>query len=373
VNYINALGRFVDPHTIECTDKKGAKTNITGEHILIAVGGRPKLLGLPNEAECCITSDDLFSLPKAPGKTLCIGASYISLECAGFCNGLGYDTTVMVRSIFLRGFDQDCAEKIAENMAQLGTKFIRGAVPTALEKEGERTRVTWKNADGSTGVDVFDTVLVAVGRYALTEQLGLEAVGVKLDPSSKKVIGGGELPGHSEQSSVPHIFAIGDCLQGRPELTPVAIQAGRLLSRRLYDGSDVTMDYTNVPTTVFTPYEYGCVGLSEEEAIAKYGEDNVEVYISNYKPLELTVPHRGDNMCNVKVLCVLSEYEKIVGMHIVGMHAGEIIQGFALAVKLGVTKRQLDNLVGIHPTSAEEFTDLSVTRRSGASANKSGC
>jgi len=372
VTYINAKGRFLDAHTVECTDKKGKATPHTAARFVVCVGGRPKYLDIEGDRELCITSDDLFSRPKPPGKTLCVGASYVSLECAGFLTGLGYDTTVMARSIFLRGFDQDCAEKIVENMGILGTKFIRGAVPKALAKDGDRVKVTWQNTDGSTGEDVYDTVLLAVGRYAVTGGLGLEELGVKMDASGK-IVGGGPLPGSTEQSSVEHIYALGDCLKDRPELTPVAIQAGRLLARRLYDGDDTVMDYVNVATTVFTPTEYGCVGLTEEEAIAKYGEDDVEVYLSNYKPLEYTVAHRGDNLCRVKVICVISEFEAIVGMHIIGANAGEVIQGFGMAIKLGITKKQLDNLVGIHPTSAEEFTTVTVTRRSGQSADKKGC
>jgi len=371
VTYFNAKAKFTDAHTIECTDKKGGVTTHTAERFIVSVGGRPRYPGVPGDKECCITSDDLFSLQKAPGKTLCIGASYIALECAGFLTGLGYDTTVMVRSIFLRGFDQDCAEKISDNMATLGTKFLRGAVPTGFVKEGEQVRVHFKK-DGADASDVFDTVLLAIGRDAITD-IGLESIGVKLNPANKKIIGGGGGVGGAEQSSVENIYALGDCLDGRPELTPVAIQAGRLLARRLYDGDDTQMDYHLVPTTVFTPYEYGCVGLSEEEAIAKFGEDDVEVYISNYKPLELFVPARGDNMCRVKIITVISEFERVVGLHVVGPHAGEITQGFALAVKMGVTKKDMDNLVGIHPTSAEEFTDVRVTRRSGASADKKGC
>ena len=145
----------------------------------------------------------------------------------------------------------------------------------------------------------------------------------------------------------------------------MGVQAGKLLARRLFGGSSAQMDYTNVATTVFSPLEYGCVGLSEEEATEKYGTDGLEVYHSVFKPLEWTVPLRGDNSHFCKIICVKAENDRVVGMHIVGVNAGEVIQGFTLGVKLGATKADIDNLVGIHPTVAEEFTTLSVTKSSG--------
>eukprot|EP00285_Hemiselmis_virescens_P001021 CAMPEP_0173415762 /NCGR_PEP_ID=MMETSP1356-20130122/85033_1 /TAXON_ID=77927 ORGANISM="Hemiselmis virescens, Strain PCC157" /NCGR_SAMPLE_ID=MMETSP1356 /ASSEMBLY_ACC=CAM_ASM_000847 /LENGTH=496 /DNA_ID=CAMNT_0014378035 /DNA_START=226 /DNA_END=1716 /DNA_ORIENTATION=+ len=377
VKYLNSLARFVDAHTIELTDKKGEKTTCTADKIIIATGGRPKYLGLPNERECCITSDDLFSMEKAPGKTLVVGASYVALECAGFLTGLGYDATIMMRSIPLRGFDQQCAEHIAKYMETHGTSFIRGVIPSAFEKlPSGKVKVSWKATAGDGGElasDEYDTVLIAIGRYALTDECNAAAAGVEVNASSKKVVGKGTGVGGTEQSSVENIFAIGDVLHGYDELTPVAIRAGILLARRLFGGSKKQMDYVNIPTTVFTPVEYGCVGLAEEDAIAKYGADDIEVYHTAFKPLELTVPQRGDNASYAKVICVISQQQKIVGMHILGWNCGEIIQGFGIGLKMGAKFEDLEDLVGIHPTAAETFCTLKITKRSGGDYMSAGC
>lgn len=375
VKYMNAYATFVDPHTVEAVDKKGMKTTITADTFVIATGGRPKVPDIPG-AELTISSDDIFNMKSPPGKTLVIGASYVALECAGFIHGVGYDTTVMMRSIPLRGFDQQMAGKIKDYMVEGGIPFIEGAVPTAVEGVSDgKKRVSWATSAGEMGADEFDTVLVAVGRDVCTGALGLEAAGVELNSRSGKVFTVGE------QTNVPHIYAIGDIIDGEAltppskltELTPVAIQAGKLLAARLYGGATGMMDYTNVPTTVYTPIEYGCVGLAEEDAEAVYGAENLEVYHSYFKPLEWTVPHRGDNACYAKLICDINDSERVVGLHVVGPNAGEMTQGFGVAMKLGATKATFDETVGIHPTSVEQFTTLSVTKRSGVSAETTGC
>jgi len=330
------------------------------------MGGRPKYLDIPGAMEYGITSDDLFSLPKSPGKTLVIGASYVALECAGFLTGFGYDTTVMARSIFLRGFDQEMAELVAKYMEEAGTKFIRPSIPTKLVKlPSGKLQVFWMQ-DGAEKSDEFDTVLCAIGRLAETTKIGLDKAGVVVDPSS------GKIPAVNEQTNVPHIYALGDVLLGRPELTPVAIHAGRLLARRLFANSTRQMDYDNVPTTIFTPIEYGCCGLTEEDAISRYGGDNIEVFHSFFKPLEWTVAHKQDDACYCKLI-VKKDNDVVVGFHYVGPNAGEITQGYGVAMKAGAKKEHFDEAVGIHPTVAEEFTMLSVTKRSGSSAKKGGC
>lgn len=370
VDYRNVLGSFKDAHTIETVDKKGKKVDITARRILIAVGGRPKPLDIPG-GEHAISSDDLFSLERAPGKTLVIGASYVALECAGFLTGLGFDATVMVRSILLRGFDQQMADKIGEAMEHHGTKFIRPATPTQIVKgEDGRLTVTWLNAEtGGTHSDVFDSVFVATGRNADTTKLNLGAAGVKAEADGKLACNG-------EQTNVPHIYAIGDVLSGRPELTPVAIAAGRLLARRLYGNATEGMDYDRIPTTVFTPLEYGACGLSEEDAAARYGGlgEGIEVYHSTFSPLEWAVPeHRHDVQCYVKVIVAVKDGNRVVGFHVLGPNAGEITQGWAAALRLGATFESFSTTIGIHPTMSEEFTTLSVTKSSGASAEKGGC
>jgi thioredoxin reductase (NADPH) len=202
VTYLNKLAKFKDAHTIEATDKKGQTSEITAARFIIAVGGRPAPLECEG-GEMAISSDDIFALEKNPGKTLCVGASYISLECAGFLNGFGCDVTVAVRSILLRGFDRECAEKIGAYMEDHGVKFKREVVPKKLEKvDDDKIKVTFSD-DTS---DVFDTVLVAVGRYADTGKLGLDGIGVETNPKN------GKIKAKYEQSSCPNVYAIGDVM-----------------------------------------------------------------------------------------------------------------------------------------------------------------
>merc|ERR1712106_13447 len=371
VDYLNAHATFVDEHTLKTVDRRNKEKIITADKFLIAVGGRPRYADIPGAQEHCITSDDLFSLPHAPGKCLLIGASYIALECAGFLAALGYDVTVMVRSILLRGFDQQIADKIGAYMEANGVKFIRGAVPTGVEQIEEGTpaklKVTAKTTAGEEISDEYNTVIMAVGRDPCTKEIGLDTVGLEMAKSGKIIVN------KEEQSNKENIYAVGDVIEGGLELTPVAIQAGKLLARRLYGKSSMLTDYDVVPTTVFTPLEYGCCGLSEEDAIKQYGENDIEVYHTSYQPLEFTVAHRSENDCYAKLICLKSQNEKVVGFHILGPNAGEITQGFSLGIKLNATKADFDNLIGIHPTCAENFTTLGITKRSGADASASGC
>uniref|UniRef100_A0A8C6UKH1 thioredoxin-disulfide reductase (NADPH) n=1 Tax=Neogobius melanostomus TaxID=47308 RepID=A0A8C6UKH1_9GOBI len=335
------------------TNKRGKETFYTSERFVLATGERPRYLGIPGDKEYCITSDDLFYLPHCPGKTLVIGASYVALECGGFLAGLGLDVTVMVRSILLRGFDQDMANRAGEYMEGHGVKFLRQYVPTKIEELEAGTPGRLKVTAKSTETDEifegeYNTVLIAVGRDACTDKIGLDKAGVKVNAKNGKIPVNDE-----EQTNVPHIHAIGDILEGKWELTPVAIQAGKLLARRLYAGSKLKCDYVNVPTTVFTPLEYGSCGLSEERALELYGEENLEIYHSQFWPLEFTVPGRDNNKSYAKIICNKLDNERVIGFHYLGPNAGEVTQGFGAAIKCGVTKELLDVTIGIHPTCAE--------------------
>jgi thioredoxin reductase (NADPH) len=374
VKYLNAYATFTDPHTVKTVDKKGKEAVITADAFVIATGGRPKYPEIPG-IEHVVTSDDIFAQKTPPGKTLVVGASYVALECAGFIHGVGFDTTVMMRSIPLRGFDQQMAMQVKNYMQEHGIPFIEGAVPASIEKlESGQKKVTWTLKDGSSASAEYDTVLFAIGRDVCTNNIGLESTGVTVSKN-------GKIPTAAEQTNVPHIFAIGDVVDGdalsppsnTTELTPVAIQAGKLLAERLYNGGTLQMDYSGVATTVYTPLEYGCIGLAEEDAIAKHGAENIEVFHSYFKPLEWTVPHRGDNACYAKLICDLKDNLRVIGLHFCGPSAGEVTQGFAVAMKCGATKADFDNTVGIHPTVAEEFTTIDTTKRSGKSAEKTGC
>ncbi|KAM3961794.1 thioredoxin reductase 1 isoform 2-T2 [Aphomia sociella] len=368
IEYINGLGEFKDSHTVVATLKNGSKKELTAKNIVIAVGGRPHYPDIPG-AEYCISSDDIFSLGHPPGKTLVVGAGYIGLECAGFLNSLGYSATVLIRSVPLRGFDLQMANLVINEMEEKGVKLQHKCIPLSVEKlESGQLKARWLNTETKEQYeDVFDTVLLATGRYALTKQLNLPAAGINTVTESGKVVA------ETEQTNVPHIYAVGDVLEGRPELTPVAIHAGRLLARRIFAGATQQMDYENVATTVFTPLEYGCVGLSEETAVQRHGADNIEVYHAYYKPTEFFIPQRNIRNCYLKAVALREAPQRILGLHFVGPAAGEVIQGFAAAIKCNITMEQLMNTVGIHPTVAEEFTRLNITKRSGKDPNPASC
>lgn len=372
VKYFNRLGRLIDNHTVELYNESGDSQRVRAENIVIAVGGRPQITEpFDKIKQYVITSDDLFSMKKPPGKTLVIGASYVALECAGFLTAVGFDTTVMVRSILLRGFDQDMAKRIGSYMEKNHTKFLMEFIPVSAELlENKQIRVGYRKTNGpDTDIlfDTFDTVMVATGRYPDTKALNLEAIGVKIDKSGKIIVN------EAEMTSVSNIFAIGDCALGRPELTPPAIMAGNLLARRLFAGSKILMDYINIATAVFTPIEYGAVGYSEEDAIEKFGRKNISVYHTTFKPLEWNFFHERADDCYVKMIVNKADNKKVVGLHYLGPHAGEVIQGYAVAVKMGVTKANFDNTVGIHPTCSEEIVDLHWTKEENPEAKKTGC
>merc|ERR1740138_645639 len=281
--------------------------------------------------------------------TLVVGASYIALECAGFIAGFGNDTTVMVRSILLRGFDQQCANLIGEYMERHGIKFARGMVPERFEKTASgQVRVF---VDGKE-YGIYDTVLLAIGRTGCAGWLNAEAAGLQV--SNGKLV-----CNEAEQTSVPHIYAIGDVVEDKPELTPVAIQTGRLLVRRLFAGSKKLMDYTDIATTVFTPLEFGILGYSEEDARKQF--PSCKVYHAAALPLEWgTSPERKKHNDSgyVKVIVDEAQDEKVVGVQMLGANIGEVVQALGVAMKCGFKKAHLDDCVGIHPTFAEALTTL---------------
>lgn len=371
VSYFNMKASFVNEHVVRGVAKGGKETLLSAKHIVIATGGRPKYpTHIEGAVEHGITSDDIFWLKESPGKTLVVGASYVGLECAGFLTGLGLDTTVMMRSIPLRGFDQQMSTLVTDYMASHGTRFLKGCVVLSVKRlPDNQLQVTWKDvASGKEDVDTFNTVLWAIGRVPETRNLNLEKAGVNTNPESQKI-----LVDAQETTSVPHIYAIGDTAEGRPELTPTAIMAGRLLAQRLCGQSSDLMDYDNVPTTVFTPLEYGCVGLSEEAAVARHGEKQVEVFHAYYKPLEFTVAERDASQCYIKMVCLRKPPKLVLGLHFLGPHAGEVTQGFALGIKCGASYAQVMRTVGIHPTCAEEVTKLRISKCSGLDPTVTGC
>lgn len=373
IQYYNEHCSFVDQNTVKGVNKAGKERIVTADKFVLAMGGRPNYPDTEGASSYAITSDDIFSLKYHPGKTLCIGASYISLETAGFLAGLGIDTTVMVRSIFLRGFDQECAEKIGEHMLLEGhVKFIRPATPNKIEcikpeADGNAPELkVYYTEDGVEKSDTFNTVVFAIGRTPCTKLINPDAIGLKYHENGKVPVS------DTEQTNLSNVYAIGDIVDA-PELTPLAIQAGRLLAKRLYDGSSIKCDYQNIPTTVFTPLEYGSCGMSEEDAIKQYGEDNIEVYHTKFEPTEQTILQKETNHNFAKMICNMSDNERVLGIHYLGPNAGEILGGFGMALVMGATKSDFDRLVGIHPTAGEVFTTMKITKRSGADIDGEDC
>ncbi|KAH9376885.1 hypothetical protein HPB48_002799 [Haemaphysalis longicornis] len=316
---------------------------------------------MPSPRTTSSLSSNLREKPVLARGSLCWHAltlpADVALECAGFLRGLGYDTTVMVRSICLRGFDQQMARLVADHMADEGTRFLWRCVPRHVARLADgRLQVRWEGPEGQQQEDVFDTLLVAVGRQAETARLNLGAAQVDTNPKNHKVV-----VNEHDQSS------------GRPELTPVAIRAGRLLAQRLAGASTECMDYNTVPTTVFTPLEYGCVGMSEELAEETVGRDNIDVLHAFYRPLEYTVAQRDASHCYIKAIVERSGAQHVLGLHLTGPNAGEVIQGFAAALRCKLTRQVLEQTVGIHPTVAEEVVKLRITKRSGEDPQVTGC
>jgi len=327
VIHLQGYGKFVDAHTVEVDGDQYA-----AERIVIATGGYP-IVPRIHGAEYGITSDGFFELPERPQKVALVGSGYISVELAGIFNALGSDVTVLVRKNgVLRNFDSMLSEELQNAMANSGLKLETGVVPHELKKTEGGVRLLAE--DGREFGD-YDAIVWAVGRAPNTEQLNLKVAGVKMD-------GYGFVPVDDwQKTNVDHIFALGD-VTGRAALTPVAIAAGRRLADRLYGGmQDRRLDYSMIPTVVFTHPPIGTVGLTEQEAF------NPMLYTFSEEKVQTAMK-----------LVTVGEEERIVGCHIIGDGADEMLQGFAVAIRMGATKQQFDDTVAIHPTSAEELVTM---------------
>jgi pyruvate/2-oxoglutarate dehydrogenase complex dihydrolipoamide dehydrogenase (E3) component len=274
--------------------------------------------------------------------------------------------SVLIRSQPLRGFDQDMAERIVSHMRTIGVDVCRQAGVSCVSKDAAtgRLRVTL-TSEGVEEERVVDTVLFATGRSPQTKGLGLEECGVKLSAAGKIEVDA------CDRTSVPHIYAIGDVATGAPELTPVAVKAGQLLAERLYNKGTEIMSQQYIPTTVFTPLEYSSIGMTESMATQLY-KDDVEVYHGHLSPLEWSLAYLDPNTCYAKMV-VRKSTDVVVGFHLLAPNAGEIAQMAAVAMNCGARKLDFDRTIGIHPTTAEGLTTLTVTKSSGESPAKKGC
>ncbi len=338
VKHVEGRATVVDAHTVEV-----GGVHYSAENILVATGSWPTVPELPGR-ELTVTSNELFHLETLPRRILIVGGGYIAVEFACIFHGLGVDVTQIYRGpLFLRGFDDDVRSHLAEQMRAKGIDLRFDANVTAIEKMEGGVRATL--TDGSK-LEV-DQVLFATGRHPNSANLGLEKAGVTLAAD-----GSIEVDAYS-RTKVPSIWAIGD-VTNRINLTPVAIHEGVCLSETLFGDGPRTPDHENVPAAVFSQPSIGTVGLTEAEARERYGE--VDVYRSTFRALKHTLTDGVER--TLMKLIVDRASDRVVGLHMVGPEAGEIVQGFAVAIKAGATKADFDATIGIHPTSAEEFVTM---------------
>ena len=327
-----------DAHTVLIGEK-----TVTADKILIATGGHPVKPAIPG-AELMITSNEAFHLREQPKRIVIVGGGYIALEFAGIFNGFGSKVTVLYRGEqILRGFDDDIRNHLAGELVKSGIDLRCKTDLTRIEKQNGALRVYL--TDGST-LDV-DAVLAATGRKPNTDGLGLEAIGVRTDADGAVVVN------EYSRTSVENIYAVGD-VTNRINLTPVAIREGHCFADTVFGNTPRSPDHADVPAAVFSQPPVGTIGLSESDARAKYGE--VDVYRTSFRPLKATVSGRDERV--MMKLVVDAKTDRVVGAHMVGEAAGEIMQGIAIAIKAGATKADFDATVGIHPTAAEEFVTM---------------
>jgi glutathione reductase (NADPH) len=332
---LRGRARVLDAHTVEVNGERHS-----ARHILVATGSWPHLPAIPGR-ELAITSNDAFHLDRLPRRALVVGGGYVALEFASIFNGLGVQTTLAYRGArLLRGFDADVGERIAGELSGKGVAIRLQANPAKLEPG---VRVTYE--DGAT--QEADLVMFATGRKPNTAGLGLEAAGVKL------AAGGAVVVDAYAKSSVDSIHAIGD-VTNRLNLTPVATAEGMALAKTLFRGEPTAIDHDNVPTAVFSDPNVAAVGLSEERARERFSE--VDIYKSAFRALKHTLGAREER--TFMKLVVDAATQRVLGAHMIGPDAGEIVQGIAIALKLGATKAQFDATIGIHPTAAEEFVTM---------------
>ncbi len=338
VTMIEGTAKLLDAHTVAIGERR-----VTAQNILVATGGGPSKPSIPG-IEHAITSNEAFELPALPKRILIVGGGYIAAEFAGIFNGLGAEVTVSYRGEqILRRFDDDVRRHLHEEMSKKGVRIVLNSTVSGIARRADGTL----EASASGGKIECDTVMYATGRKPNTARLGLTELGVKLDEE------GGVVVDRFCRSSVANIFAVGD-VTNRMALTPVAVREGAAVAMTLFGGAETPVDLDDVPSAVFSQPPVGTVGLSESKAVEKLGK--VDIYKATFRPLRHTLSGR-DERTLVK-LVVDAATQRVVGAHIVGADAPEIISGIAIAVKAGLTKAQFDATVGIHPTAAEEFVTL---------------
>lgn len=344
VSVIQGFAKFVDKNTVEVNG-----TFYTADHITIATGGRPTIPDIEG-AEFGINSDGFFALTEQPKSVAVIGAGYIAVELAGVFHALGTQTHLLVRNEKpLRTFDEMLSTTLVEQMAKHGPTLHNYSTPERIEKLADDTLVVHLTNGQSIGP--VEKVVWAIGREPATDNINVELAGIELDDK------GFIVTDKYQNTNVEGIYAVGDNT-GRAQLTPVAVAAGRRLCERLFNNKpDEHLDYSGIATVVFSHPVIGTVGLTEAEAVAEYGAENINVYNSQFTALYQAMTEDYRDPTRMKLICAGKD-EKVVGLHSIGFGSDELLQGFAVAMKMGATKADFDNTIAIHPTSAEEFVTL---------------
>jgi glutathione reductase (NADPH) len=337
VKIIEGVGKLVDPHTVEVDGKAH-----TAQHIMIATGAWPEQPRIPG-IEHIITSNEALDLSELPKRIVIVGGGYIAVEFAGIFQTLGAQVDIVIRADkLLRGFDEDIRTSLGEEMTSRGLRIHPGRQLARIDKSGHGLVVTC--LDGSK-IEA-DKVMYATGRRPNTATLGLDAVGVRVNDAAVMV-------DENSRTNVPNIYAVGD-VTDRLNLTPVAIAEARAVAETLYNNNPMTVSHHNVPSAVFSQPPVGTVGLTEAEARKQHGA--IDVYRTRFRPMKFTLSGRQER--TMMKLVVDRASDRVLGCHMVGRDAPEIIQGVAIAVTCGATKRQFDRTIGIHPSAAEEFVTL---------------
>jgi glutathione reductase (NADPH) len=341
VDVIEGTAKLLDAHTVAIGERR-----FTAENVLVATGGWPAKPAIPG-IEHAITSNEAFELAELPRRVLVVGGGYVAMEFAGIFNGLGAWVTLSYRGEqILRGFDDDVRRHLHEEMGKKGVRILLKSEVSRIDRRADGALdVAMSGLPGNTLA--CDAVMFATGRTPNTAHLGLAEAGVRLDDE------GGVMVDRFCRSSVANIYAVGD-VTNRIALTPVAIREGAAVATTLFGGREPPVDHDDVPSAVFSQPPVGTVGLSESEAVAELGE--VDIYKTSFRPLRHTLSGRDER--TLMKLVVDAATQRVVGAHMVGADAPEIIQGIAIAVRAGLTKAQFDATVGIHPTAAEEFVTL---------------
>ena len=343
ITLIKGEARLEDKHTV-CVSDESFKT----EHIIIATGGQPTIPDIAG-ASYGITSDGFFELEEKPKNVCIVGSGYIAVEFAGMLSALGTNVTMNIRTdSILRSFDSMLSENLKEIMTHHDIKIQTGKIPESIENAG--SKFILKTTDGEES-ELYDTIIWAIGRSPCTENLNLSSASVQTDKY-------GYIPVDKfQKTNIENIFAIGDVI-GKEQLTPVAIAAGRRLSDRLYGGmKERYLDYEMIPTVVFSHPTIGTIGMTEKEAREKYNNE-IKIYTSVFNPMFYALSQDEKKIKTSMKLITQGDDERIIGCHIIGEGADEMLQGFAVAIKNGATKKDFDNTVAIHPTSAEELVTM---------------